>query len=168
MTFAQCAYGGALLLACTFAAAAGAKLAHHSETVSAFAALRLPVPQVIAWAVPALELVAAVGLVAAPAVGAAIALFLMAGFTAVLVGVLRRGASQDCGCFGTASSHLVSPADVVRNVGLGALAGAALWSGSVEWPSLPAAAVVIAVVASWAALTHFTRRAMRGSRRADG
>lgn len=164
MTFAQCAYVGALLLAAVLAAAGGAKLAHHRETADALRALRLPASEVVAWVVPVFELVAAVALVAAPAIGGAIALFLLTAFTAVLVDVVRRDAALSCGCFGTASSHPVAPADVVRNVGLAVLAGAALWSGSVERPSLTAVGVVLAAAACWAVLTRLTRRAGSGSR----
>ena len=80
----------------------------------------------VAWVVPAAELVTAALLVAVPSVGGPAALFLLVAFTVVLSNVIRRGAHVTCACFGAASSHPVSVVDIARNLGLMVLAVAAI------------------------------------------
>jgi uncharacterized membrane protein YphA (DoxX/SURF4 family) len=92
----------ALALAAVFAWAAVAKLRHRPATTRSFAAFGLPAPDTLAVAVPASELVLAAVLVVNPALGATLALAVLAGFTTQLLLARRRGVDSGCGCFGGA------------------------------------------------------------------
>ena len=115
----------ALVLAAVFVRAAAAKLARPAQTAAGFGALGLPAAAVLAWAVPAAELVTAALLVAVPRPGGVVALVLLAVFTAVLAVAVRRDVATGCPCFGAASTKPVSWRDLARNVLLAGLAVAA-------------------------------------------
>lgn len=112
-------------LAVVLAVAAGAKLVGRADTGDEMAQLGLAAPGVLAWLVPAAELVAAGLLVVVPAWGGIFAFALLAAFTAVLVQVLRSGRTVSCNCFGGLTSRPVSRWSVARNLVLLALAAVA-------------------------------------------
>ena len=133
------AYAAALVLAATFAWAGVAKLVARQRTLAAFTALRVPAPDVLARAVPSVELVLAAGLVVVPGWAAVAALALLAGFTTFLVRGVRGGVVVGCGCFGAPGDAPLSSADLVRN---GALLLAAAVAATADGPSLPSVAAV--------------------------
>lgn len=130
----------ACVLAATFAWAGAAKLGRRVDTAAGFRALGLSRAGALATIVPAAELLLAVALLAAPAVGGATALVLLAAFTVVLARALRRGVEVRCACFGQAGGPPLSIVDVVRNGLLGVLAAGALAAG-LE-PRMPSAAAL--------------------------
>ncbi|HTJ76921.1 MAG TPA: MauE/DoxX family redox-associated membrane protein [Acidimicrobiales bacterium] len=134
-------YACALLLAAVFVRAGAAKLARPGATAATFAQLRVPAAAALARTVPVVELLVAAGLLAAPRVGATVALVLLAGFSAVLARAVRSGTVAPCNCFGTARADPVSSSDLLRNGLLAALALAALAAGR---PTLPSAAAALA------------------------
>lgn len=136
-------------LAATFAWAGAAKLGRPAETAEAFSDLGLPRPAALAQAVPAVELLLAVALLAAPGAGAAVALVFLGAFCVVLVRALRRGVEVRCACFGQAGGPPLSWVDLVRNGLLGLLAAYALTAG-LE-PRLPSLVAVAAVAIEWLA-----------------
>lgn len=136
-------------LAATFAWAGAAKLGRPAETAEAFSDLGLPRPAALARAVPAVELLLAVALLAAPGAGAAVALVLLVAFCVVLVRALRGGVEVRCACFGQAGGPPLSWVDLVRNGLLGLLAAFALTAG-LE-PRLPSLVAVAAVAIEWLA-----------------
>ena len=111
-----------VLLAAVFAFAAGAKLADRTATAEGFRALHVRHADLLAVAVPVLELVTAVLLVAAPAVGAGLALFLLFWFSVLLVRRLRAGSNAPCKCFGSTRTRPIAWTDVLRNGLLAVLA----------------------------------------------
>ena len=133
----------ACVLAATFAWAGAAKLARRADTAAGFAALGLRRAPALAGIVPAVELLLAVTLLAAPSAGGAAALVLLAGFSAVLVRALRRGVEVRCACFGQAAGPSLSYVDLVRNGLLASLALLAVGAG-VD-PRVPAAAAMVVV-----------------------
>jgi hypothetical protein len=115
------------LLAVVLAAAATSKLRRRDFEAFLAALGGFGVPAALARAplavlVVALEAVTAVLLVAAPAAGYALALGLLAVFTAALRRVVRSGQRVACRCFG-ASIAPVGVAHLVRNVALIAVIG---------------------------------------------
>lgn len=102
-------------LALVFAWAALAKLRSPRRTAEGFAALHLPWPRALAWVVPGLELVTAAALVLRPAWGAPIAFALLAGFTVLLVDIIRRGIPAACYCFGSGGDRPVDRRTLYRN-----------------------------------------------------
>jgi hypothetical protein len=124
----------------------------------------VPVPAVAAWAVPAGELLVAVALLASPRVGATAALLVIAGFTAAIGRAIRAGVTTGCSCFGATSAEPVSAVDILRNVLLAGLAGAA---GLASRPTVPSAlavgATAVAVGAGAVALRLSRRRYRRTS-----
>jgi hypothetical protein len=149
-------YLGALVLAVVFVWAAAAKLARPDQTVAGLAALKVPKPAVMAWAVPAVELVTAALLAAVPRVGGLIALALLAVFSLVIARAVMGGVTAGCSCFGAVSNRPVSAHDLGRNAILAALALAA---GATPEPSAPpiwGVAVVLAAAVLW--VTAFRRR----------
>src|SRR6185503_1951209 len=94
----------------------------------------------------AVEAAAAVLLVVAPAVGYALALALIAAFTAVLRRVVHSGQRVACWCFG-ASTTPVGVSHLVRNASLLAVAGLGLAAGALadgEAGALPVRLVALA------------------------
>jgi len=146
------ARAAAIVLAAVFAVAALAKLRRPAATASSFAALGLPLPGALAYAVPAVEALLAVALVAAPAPAAWAAVVLLVAFTAVLARALARGTGVPCACFGSArrATEPVSGAELVRNAMLAALAIVATGApaGDSGVPSLSALVIVTVAVAA--------------------
>jgi uncharacterized membrane protein YphA (DoxX/SURF4 family) len=167
------------LLAVVLAAAATGKLRRRDfETFTA--ALRgFGVPAALARAplavlVVALEVMAAVLLVAAPVLGYALALGLIAAFTVALRRVVRSGQQVACRCFG-ASTAPVGVAHLVRNValivviGLGIVAEA-LADGepralSVRLLAIACGALAGAAITRWDDLAYVVRPALAERRR---
>lgn len=113
-----------VVLAVVLAAAAGSKLASPTRTLDSFEALGLPRPRTLAIGVPLVELVTAVALVAAPEVGAALAIALLAAFSAFLSRQVAQGSDEPCACFGQVRTRPISRVDLVRNgvlIGLAAV-----------------------------------------------
>jgi uncharacterized membrane protein YphA (DoxX/SURF4 family) len=136
------AYAAAVLLAAVFAVAGAVKLRRPAVTARSFAGLGIPAAPAMAVAVPVVELVLAVGLAVVPPVAAALALLLLAAFTAVLVAAIRAGKDVGCGCLGSARTDPVSGVEIVRNGMLAALAVVALGAPG---PSAPGLGDVVAV-----------------------
>lgn len=156
-------YAAAVVLAAVFVRAATAKLARRDDTVGTFAALGLPAAGVLAWGVPAGELLLAATLLAAPRAGGAGALVVLVAFSAVLARAVRAGITAPCACFGTAATRPVSSADLLRNGLLGLLAAWALLTSRPVVPDPAAAAVVAAaVVSGYGVLAAWRRRLNTG------
>ena len=119
-------YASAVALACVFALAAIAKLRDLRGTLDDFTALGVPSPRLFAQVMPLAELAITALLLIVPAVGAVAALVTLAFFTVFLIARIRAGVRAPCACFGAFRPHPLSMVDVVRNLGLGVLAGAAL------------------------------------------
>jgi len=136
-------YACALLLAAVFVRAGAAKLARPAQTATSFIALRVPAAATAARAVPVVEVLVAVALLAAPRAGAVGALVLLIPFTAVLVRAVRTGSTAPCNCFGAVRADPVSGVDLVRNGLLVAVALAAVTAGA---PVVPGAPAVVATV----------------------
>jgi len=140
----------AILLATLFAVAAVAKSAQHAATVESFRALGLVGPEALGWLVPAGELLTAGLLIVVPVAGAGMSVLLLVAFSVVLVRALRSGLAVDCACFGAIADRQVSPLDVVRNIGLIAVAHLALFAPSpvvVEAGALGFVALVMLIAA---------------------
>ena len=101
-----------------FVVAGIAKLRSPDNTRRALGALGLPRPDVLGVAVPVVELATALLLVLDPVTGGVSAVALLAAFTTLLVGRLRAGRTEGCGCFGAWSTRTLSWRDVVRNLAL--------------------------------------------------
>ena len=140
-------YACALLLAGLFVWAGAAKLARPAATATSFVALGVPAAGATARAVPVVELVVAVALLAAPRAGALGAVAMLVPFTAVLVAAVRAGSETPCNCFGAVRTEPVSWADVVRNVMLAGLAVPALTVPLPVAPDAGAAALAAALFA---------------------
>lgn len=136
------ARASALVLAAVFGAAAVAKAARPRTTRESLSALGLPVPAILAIAVPAVEGLLAVVLVLAPKPAARVSLVVLALFTAFLWRAVARGTAAPCACFGSSRSEPVSSTEIVRNALLLALAVVAEGAPSPGWPGLPALVVV--------------------------
>lgn len=147
-------YACAVVLAAVFVRAGVAKAVRGGSTLAGFAALGVPAPAVTARAVPFVELALAVSLLAAPRVGGAAALVLLATFTVFLAGAVRRGVTAGCNCFGAAGVVPVSGVDLVRNGLVALLAVAALLAPRPTAPHPVPAAVTIALVAAGALALH--------------
>lgn len=150
----ELAQAAALVLACIFGAAAVAKVRNQEATVASFRGLRLPAPVLLAMAVPLVEVVVAVGMVAAPTAMSVPAIALLLAFSIVIVRAVVSGSTVSCACFGGgahggAEDRPVSTLELVRNGGLGALAVVAsgAGTGTALWPSLPATVTVTVIVA---------------------
>jgi uncharacterized membrane protein YphA (DoxX/SURF4 family) len=115
----------ATALALVLVVAAGAKLRQPDRTGADLAQLGLAAPRVLAWLVPAAELVAAGLLVAVPAWGGIFAFALLAAFSAVLIQVLRSAQTVSCNCFGALGRQPVSVWSLARNLVFLVLAGLA-------------------------------------------
>lgn len=150
----------ATVLAATFAWAGAAKLGRPADTAAGFDDLGLGAPAALARVVPAVELLLAVALLAAPRIGGAVALVLLGAFSAVLVRALRGGADVRCACFGRAAGPPLSAVDLVRNGLLAGLATLTLAAGlDPRVPSLSAAgAMAVAALAGSAGLFALRRR----------
>lgn len=127
----------ALTLAGVLVWAAVAKFRRPAATTTEFRQLGLPAPAVLARAVPAIELGVAVLLILRPAWGGIAAFAMLAGFTTLLVGLVRSGRVVSCGCFGSSSTEPVTEVEIARNVVLLALAALAATITVVTRPDLP-------------------------------
>ena len=153
-------YACAVLLAAVFVRAGAAKVARPAATAASFRALGVPVPAALTRAVPVLELLVAVALLAAPSLGAVAAIVLLAPFTAVLARAVAGGSEAPCNCFGAARADPVSWVDVVRNLLLAGLAGAAVTVSQPVVPGPRAAVVALAAFgAGWLVLARYRRAA---------
>jgi hypothetical protein len=168
----------ALLVVVLGAAVAGKlrRQAFESFTVSLRA---FGVPAAVAGApvaalVVALEGVAAVLLIVAPAAGYALALALIAAFTAVLHRVVHSGRRVACWCFGASTtpvgvSHLVRNASLLVAAGLGIAAGALADGEAVALPirlvALACGALAGAAIARWDDLAYVVGPVLAGRRR---
>ncbi len=148
----------ALALAALFVRAAAAKLARPREAAAGFGALGLPAAPALAFAVPAAELVTAALLVAAPTTGGLVAFLLLVAFTAVLATAVGEGRAVPCRCFGAASAEPVSPADLVRNALLEALAVGALLATRPIAPGSAAVPPFLALFVAGSLLLRAIRR----------
>ena len=151
-------YACALVLAAVFVRAGVGKGVRPRDTAAGFAALGVPFPEAAARTVPVVELVLAVILLANPRPGGIAALALLAIFSVLLGGAVRRGVTTGCNCFGAARVEPVSRVDLVRNGLLALLAVAALGAPSPTVPDPLAAAAVVAVVGAGAWTLHSVRR----------
>ncbi|WP_223626585.1 MauE/DoxX family redox-associated membrane protein [Microbacterium sp. EST19A] len=112
----------AVFLAVVFAASAIGKLRSPDRGRAAFSALQIPVrrPDAAAIALIVAEALVALGLVATWGwvfvVFAAAAVVLTAGLLVVVVRAHRRGATDDCGCFGDWLPAAIGPRLITRNV----------------------------------------------------
>ena len=140
----------AFLLAVVFAVAAVVKATSHRSTVTELTGLRVPVPRLVARALPPVELAVAALLVASPRAGAVAAAGLLVPFTAVVGRAVLAGAEVSCGCLGSLSREPVSLATLARNGVLLALTVPAL--GATR-PVVPDLAAVVAVSAICLAAT---------------
>ncbi|MDA3038152.1 MAG: hypothetical protein O3C27_01260 [Actinomycetota bacterium] len=102
-------------LSLVFGWAAVAKLRSQEQTAQGFAALHLPKPGTLARAVPGVELATAAALLVRPVWGAVVAFALLAGFTAFLADVVRRGIPVSCHCFGAGTERPVDRRTLYRN-----------------------------------------------------
>jgi hypothetical protein len=143
VTAAGVGYVAALVLAATFAAAAVAKLRDRDGTQRSFEALGVPDAAAASRLLPLPELAVVVLLAVVPVAGALAVLVLLAFFTTFLVGRLRAGVDAPCSCFGSASSSPLSWVAVARNLGLAALAVAALLATRPVVPTVADVAVVV-------------------------
>jgi hypothetical protein len=151
-------YTCAVALAAVFVRAGVAKGLRPRDTAAGFAALGVPAPEAAARGVPVAELVLAVMLLANPRPGGVAALALLAVFSVLLGGAVRRGVTGGCNCFGAARLEPVSGVDVVRNGLLAVLAVAALGAPGPTVPHPLAAAAAVAAVAAGALALHTVRR----------
>lgn len=157
----QLASIAAVLLAAVLAWSAAAKWNTRGLTVLRFARLGVPRPTIAVPAVIAAEVVTVVALLAAPAIGGLLAAALLGAFTVFLVGAIRRGVTVGCGCFGAADDRPVGAPDIVRNLGLLALAGLAATTTTLVRPGLDAlvlAGVVVLLALVAAALIELRDR----------
>lgn len=147
---AEVGYAAALVVAAVYLVAGVAKLSDRPATATTFAALGVPAPRPMATAVPLAEIGLGAGLVVAPRPAAAVALAVVAAFTAVIVRALRRGLRVGCGCFGTARREPLSFVEVVRNGLLAVATAVALLAPAPRWPGLAAAVLVTTATAAGA------------------
>ncbi|MEU1425380.1 MauE/DoxX family redox-associated membrane protein [Kitasatospora sp. NPDC005751] len=160
------------VVAAVFATAGMAKAADRPATGETVTAFGVPArwAGLVAWALPAVEIVVAIAVLpAGSAVWAcAVALSLLVVFS-VAVGVqLRRGRYPACSCFGSTGDTPISRWTLVRN-GAIAVAVAAAWWGTSAHGDVPQhlpverAAGLAVIVALAAALTRqtVTTRALR-------
>ena len=167
------AWATRLALAAVFAAAAFGKLTARDSARDAVTAFGVPTRLVptVAWTLPAVEILIAVGLLTRPAatVAAAAGLGLLVLFTATVAFHLVRGNHPACACFGETSAVPIGNTTLVRNGVLLALGTVTLVS-TVRFPGLPAAlgaerALVIAAVIALGSVQVWQGSRMRELRR---
>jgi hypothetical protein len=157
----EVAYATALVLAALFAWAGAAKLADRPRTAATFRAFGVPRPGWVGVGLPVVELGLAAALVVLPRVGGAVAVALLAAFTAVLARAVRRGVEVGCACFGTARAEPVSSVEVARNLLWAGAGGVALFAPAPDAPGLDSIVLVgtaVAVAAVALALIDLGRR----------
>ena len=121
-----------------------------------------------------LEAAAATLLLAAPRIGYALALGLVAAFTLGLCGVVRSGRQVACRCFGASTApiglaHLVRNATILAVIGLGITAGALTDDGVIALPAqltaIACGALGGAAIVRWDDLVYLVRPPLAGRRR---
>lgn len=130
-----------LVIGVVFGLSAWGKLSDRVGTRTAIADFGVPVRWVtaMAWALPVVEAVVAVGALppwTAPW-AAVIALLLLTAFTIAIVRLLVRGKRPACSCFGALSARPIGALTVVRNGLLMVLAVIVGW-GALRRPRVPA------------------------------
>lgn len=165
MLMAQAVWIVRLAVSAVFGMAAWAKVADRAATGRALQEFGVParLTPVLAWALPAVELIVAVAVL--PSVSALVAgwaaLALLAVFSVAIGVQLRRGRHPSCSCFGAASTAPIGKGTLARNAAIGVLIAAALW-GSWAYAGVPeqlpadqaailAALVVLGAVQVWQA-----------------
>ncbi len=126
----------AVILAGVLFWAAVTKLRDRTGTATGFEQLGLPGAQILASAVPVVEVATAFALVAVPGWGGVASFALLAGFTVVLVTTLRSGRMVACRCFGGTSDAPVTRGHLLRNAGLMVMAVFATVNDRLTWPSM--------------------------------
>lgn len=106
----------ALLLAIVFLVAGVNKLRRPLDTRRSLRDFGLPAPRQLSIALPLVELLTAFLLIINPATEGPCAVALLSAFTVLLIGRLRAGLTQGCGCFGAWSTRPLSWRDVARNL----------------------------------------------------
>jgi uncharacterized membrane protein YphA (DoxX/SURF4 family) len=116
----------AVALGAAFVVAGGSKLA--AGPAWAEQARGLGAPPIVVRVLPFVEIVVGAALITSlgQRAAAAVALVLLAAFTALIVVRLAQGRHPPCACFGAWSATPIGPMHVVRNVALMALAVLAL------------------------------------------
>lgn len=152
----------ALLLAAVFAWAGAVKLVNPARTATAFRDLGVPVPALLARAVPTAELAISAALIVAPRAGASAALVALVLFTAIVLNALRQGKRAGCGCFGaTTSADDLSYVEPARNLLLALAAAAALSAADIGVPSLSATVAVTSLAVAGALVLGLLRMRQR-------
>jgi len=119
-------YVAAVALGVVFAFSAVAKARDLAGTEQQFEGLGLPRAMFFSRFIPVVEFSIVALLLIVPATGAIAALVTLAFFTTFLIGRLKSGIRVPCACFGASKTTPLSALSIVRNVGLMALAAAAL------------------------------------------
>ena len=149
-----------LALAAVFALAAGAKVLDPAGTRRALGefGVRAGAARVLAWVVPAVEGLAAAGLLINPtaSVAAGLAAALMLAFSVAIGRILRGGRRPDCNCFGQLQSTPIGWRVLARNalVGLAAIFVASTGPGD----PIPPWLIAVALAAIAASLARIARR----------
>lgn len=101
-------------------------LRSFAASVHNFRIVPVPAENVLAVALPWIELVAGLALLLGirARAGAVVATALLVVFTAAVAWAVARGLDIECGCFGTADASRVGVRKLLENVGLLALAAA--------------------------------------------
>jgi hypothetical protein len=160
--------GGLLRLAFSLILASAA--AHAARDLPGFAAIvanyrlaPLWASRAVAWALPPLQLLAAVLLLVWPPAGCSLALALLALFTAAIaINVARGRTAIECGC-GGAAGQLLSPALVLRNLVLVLLLAVAAAAPPAA-PHDAASLVGMAGAAGFLVVTYFAAGQMIANR----
>ncbi|MBH0778970.1 TlpA family protein disulfide reductase [Nocardia bovistercoris] len=130
-----------LVVGVVFGLAAWGKIFDRVGTLTAVTDFGVPVrwAPAVAYALPVVEVVVAVGMLPAATalLAAGVALILLAIFTVAVLRLLARGQRPACSCFGALSATPIGSATVVRN---GVLAALVLLAavGSAARPEVPA------------------------------
>ncbi|MEU4344276.1 MauE/DoxX family redox-associated membrane protein [Nocardia sp. NPDC023852] len=130
-----------LVVAVVFGLSAWGKLTDRSGTRTALGEFGLPIwwVPVMAWGLPAVEMVVAVAVLPPwTAVAAAVlALALLVVFTLAMIRLLRQGKRPACSCFGASNSAPIGVRSIVRN-GVIALIAVFVGWGGLAHPQVPA------------------------------
>ncbi|MEO1060440.1 MAG: MauE/DoxX family redox-associated membrane protein [Actinomycetota bacterium] len=143
---AELASIAAALLSLLFGWAAATKLGDRFGATGRFRRLGLPAPAAMVGIVASVEVVTAIALVTRPRMGGIIAAVVLVSFTVFLADAIRRGVLVGCGCFGQAADHPVSTRDLVRNVGLLAVALVATGAETFVRPGVEVVVLAVTVV----------------------
>lgn len=103
------------VLAIVFLVASIAKLRDPANTRLSLATMGLPIPRILAIAIPIIELLTAILLILDPRTGGPCAVALLVAFSTLIAGRLAAGQRQGCSCFGTWSTKDLSWRNLMRN-----------------------------------------------------